>query len=89
MANNGVHPLIMKRDQADYVDTFSPDARLFYLAFTFVDGDGIDNGIGRLILSYVGASLGEVDRRKKVLKEQSKSLKEQLDKVERELNHLV
>jgi hypothetical protein len=54
MANNGVQPLIMKRDQADYLDTFCADARLFCLAFAFVDGSGIDNGIARLILSYVG-----------------------------------
>jgi hypothetical protein len=69
MANNGVQPLIMKRDQADYLNTFSLDARLFYLAFTFVDGDGIDNGIGRNIVSYVGNTLGEANERKRALKE--------------------
>jgi hypothetical protein len=42
----------VKREQARYLDTFSPDARLFYLAFTFVDGDGIDNGIGRLHFTF-------------------------------------
>jgi hypothetical protein len=60
MANNGVHPLMMRREQADYLDTFSPDARLFYLAFAFVDGtDGIANGIARNILSYVGRNKSE------------------------------
>jgi hypothetical protein len=55
MANNGVHPLMMRKEQADYLDTFSNDAQLFYLAFCFVDGtDGIANGVGRHILSYVG-----------------------------------
>jgi hypothetical protein len=55
MSNNGVDPLMMKREQADYLDTFSADARLFYLAFTRVDGtDGITNGVGRHILCYVG-----------------------------------
>jgi hypothetical protein len=38
MANNGVHPLMMRREQAEYLDTFSNDAHLFYLAFCFVDG---------------------------------------------------
>jgi hypothetical protein len=60
MANNGVDPLMMKREQADYLDTFSPDAQLFYLAFAFVDGtDGIANGIARHILSYVGRNKSE------------------------------
>jgi hypothetical protein len=60
MANNGVHPLMMRREQADYLDTFSPDAQLFYLAFAFVDGtDGIANGIARNILSYVGRNKSE------------------------------
>jgi hypothetical protein len=55
MANNGVHPLMMRREQALYLDTFSANAQLFYLAFAFVDGtDGIANGIARNILSYVG-----------------------------------
>jgi hypothetical protein len=54
-ANNGVHPLFMKKAQADYLDTFSLKAQLFYLAFARIDGtDGIANGIGRHILSYVG-----------------------------------
>jgi hypothetical protein len=55
MANNGVKPLMMRREQADYLDTFSPDAQLFYLAFTHVDGtDGIANGVGQHIMSYIG-----------------------------------
>jgi hypothetical protein len=55
MANNGVHPLMMSLNQAEYLNTFSNDAQLFYLAFTHVDGtDGIANGVGRHILSYVG-----------------------------------
>jgi hypothetical protein len=46
MANNGVQPLMMKGEQALYLNTFRADARLFYLAFAFVDGsDGIANGI--------------------------------------------
>jgi hypothetical protein len=55
MSNNGVKPLMMRREQAKYLNTFSDDAQLFYLAFTHVDGtDGIANGVGRHILSYVG-----------------------------------
>jgi hypothetical protein len=55
MANNGVKPLMMRREQADYLDTLSNDAQLFYLAFTHVDGtDGIANGVGQLIMSYIG-----------------------------------
>jgi hypothetical protein len=62
MANNGVHPLMMRREQADYLNTFSNDAQLFYLAFCFVDGtDGIANGVGRHILSYVGIKKSEYD----------------------------
>jgi hypothetical protein len=62
MANNGVHPLMMRREQADYLNTFSNDAQLFYLAFAFVDGtDGIANGIARIILSYVGRNKSEDD----------------------------
>jgi hypothetical protein len=54
-ANDGVHPLAMKKAQAAYLDSLSLNAILFYLAFTHVDGtDGIANGIGRHILSYVG-----------------------------------
>jgi hypothetical protein len=53
--NNGVHQMVVSLNQALYLDTFSPEARLFYLAFTHVDGtDGIANGVGRHILSYVG-----------------------------------
>jgi hypothetical protein len=58
-AHNGVHPLVMTLKQAAYLDTFSPAAQLFYLAFTFVDGDGIANGIARHILSYVGRNKSE------------------------------
>jgi hypothetical protein len=55
MANNGVKPLMMRKEQADYLDTLSNDAQLFYLAFTHVDGtDGIANGVGQHIMSYVG-----------------------------------
>jgi hypothetical protein len=62
MANNGVKPLIMRREQADYLDTLSNDAQLFYLAFTHVDGtDGIANGVGRHILSYVGIKRSEYE----------------------------
>jgi hypothetical protein len=60
MANNGVKPLMMRREQADYLDTLSNDAQLFYLAFTHVDGtDGIANGVGRHILGYVGIKESE------------------------------
>jgi hypothetical protein len=55
MANNGVKPLMMRKEQSDYLDTLSNDGQLFYLAFTHVDGtDGIANGVGRHILGYVG-----------------------------------
>jgi hypothetical protein len=55
MANNGVKPLMIRREQVDYLDTFSNVAQLFYLAFTHIDGtDGIANGVGRHILSYIG-----------------------------------
>jgi hypothetical protein len=68
MVNNGVHPLMMRSEQADF-STLSalPDAQLFYLAFCFVDGDGIDNGIARMILSYLGrrTSGGKKTRKKK------------------------
>jgi hypothetical protein len=51
MANTGVKPLTMRREQVEYLDTFSNDAQLFYLAFTHVDGtDGIANGVGRHII---------------------------------------
>jgi hypothetical protein len=62
MANNGVHPLMMRREQVSYLDTFSNDAQLFYLAFTHVDGaDDIANGVGRHILSYVGIKNSEYE----------------------------
>jgi hypothetical protein len=55
MSNDGVHSMICSREQALFLDELSRDACLFYLAFTFVDGtDGIANGVGRHILSYVG-----------------------------------
>jgi hypothetical protein len=38
MANYGVKPLMMKKNQAMYLDTFSADAQLFYLSFTHIDG---------------------------------------------------
>jgi flagellar capping protein FliD len=89
MANNGVHPLMMRREQADYLDTFGPDAQLFYLAFAFVDGtDGIANGIARHILSYVGSTLGEGDKRKKELKEKIDSLQEKIDEHLRQKEEL-
>jgi hypothetical protein len=55
MCNDGVHSMTCSREQALFLDELSRDACLFYLAFAFVDGiDGIANGIGRNILSYVG-----------------------------------
>jgi hypothetical protein len=77
MANNGVHPLMILKNQAEYLDTFSNDACLFYLTFTFVDGtDGIANGIGRHVLSYVGTE-GDGDiRRREIQKEIEKEKKE-------------
>jgi hypothetical protein len=55
-ANNGVSSMAVNSNQAEFLDSLSLDARLFYLAFTFVDGtDGIANGVGRNILDYVGA----------------------------------
>jgi hypothetical protein len=82
MANNGVQSLMMEREQVDYLNTFSPDAQLFYLAFAFVDGSGIDNGIARNILSYVGNTLHDADRRKR-------ELQEILDKAQRELRRAI
>jgi hypothetical protein len=77
MANNGVHPLMILKNQAEYLDTFSNDAQLFYLAFTFVDGtDGIANGIGRHILSYVGTEGDGGIRRREIQKEIEKEKKE-------------
>jgi hypothetical protein len=87
MANNGVHPLVMRREQADYLDTFSPNARLFYLAFTHVDGtDGIANGIGRHILGYIGYTLGEAEKRKYKLKEEINSLKCLLQSLDEQID---
>jgi hypothetical protein len=55
-ANNGVNSMAVTSKQAEFLDALTMNARLFYLAFAFVDGtDGIANGIGRLILEYVGA----------------------------------
>jgi hypothetical protein len=55
-ASDGVSSMAVNRNQAEFLDGLSLDARLFYLAFTFVDGtDGIANGVGRNILDYVGA----------------------------------
>jgi hypothetical protein len=81
-ANNGVQPLVVKREQADYLNSFSPDARLFYLAFCFVDGDGVANGIGRHILSYVGGTLNEGDKIKEELHAKIVSLEAQLSPIE-------
>jgi hypothetical protein len=54
-ANDGVQEMIVKKRQADYLDSFSPAAQLYYITSTFVDGtDGIANGIARHVLSYVG-----------------------------------
>jgi hypothetical protein len=80
MANNGVHPLMMRRAQADYLDTFSNHAQLFYLAFTHVDGDGIANGIARHILSYVSGrtSDGKTKKKKKKKKKTKKTASEEL-----------
>jgi hypothetical protein len=48
--------MAVNSNQADSLDELSLDARLFYFAFTFVDGtDGIANGVGRNILDHVGA----------------------------------
>jgi hypothetical protein len=60
-AADGVHRMQCRAFQANFLeDKPSPDARLFYLAFTFVDGtDGIANGIARCILSYVGRNKSE------------------------------
>jgi hypothetical protein len=55
MCIDGVHSMTCRREQATFLDELSRDACLFYLAFTFVDGtDGIANGIGRNIMSYIG-----------------------------------
>jgi hypothetical protein len=55
MSNDGVHPMACSREQALFLDELSRDACLFYLAFTFADGtDGIANGIGRNVMSYIG-----------------------------------
>jgi hypothetical protein len=45
----------MSSKQAAYLDSFSLEACLFYLAFTHIDEtDGITNGIRQHISSYVG-----------------------------------
>jgi hypothetical protein len=74
MANNGVHPLMIRREQAHYLNTFSADAQLFYLAFTHVDGtDSIANGVGRYILSYVGIKKSEYEEEEKEKEEKDGS----------------
>ena len=53
-AHDGVHAMTVSQNQADYLNSFSPNARLVFLAFTHVDGtDGIGNGIARKIMSFV------------------------------------
>jgi hypothetical protein len=89
MANNGVHPLMMRSEQAVFLNTFSADAQLFYLAFAFVDGtDGIANGIARHILSYIGITISEAAerRRRRELEEEVdlRESEEQIDTVEEE-----
>jgi hypothetical protein len=55
-AADGVSSLAVNRNQADFLDSLSLDARLFYLAFAHVDGtDELANGVARNILEYVGA----------------------------------
>jgi hypothetical protein len=81
MAITGVHPLMMKREQTDYLDTFSNDACLFFLAFAFVDGDnGVANGVARKLLSYVGDVVGEAEWRE----ERKKELEMKLASLEKE-----
>jgi hypothetical protein len=59
-ANDGVQKMIVKTRQAEYLHTFSPAAQLYYIAYNFTDGtNGIANGIGRHILSYVGRNKSE------------------------------
>jgi hypothetical protein len=56
-STDGVHRMQMFAFQANFLeDKLSPDARLFYLAFAFVDGA---NEVGRHILSYVGRNKSE------------------------------
>jgi hypothetical protein len=89
MANNGVKPLMMEREQADYLNTFSADAQLFYLAFAFVDGSSIDNGIARHILSYIGDTLDEGDEKKRELEEKIDYFEEMIKKCTRELRQVI
>jgi hypothetical protein len=86
MANNGVQPLIVRESQAEYLDTFSHDSRLFYLAFAFVDGtDGIANGIARIILSYLGDTLEEGDnKRMEIALEEGERFRAQQKEARRE-----
>jgi hypothetical protein len=54
-AADGVSSLAVNRNQADFLDGLSLDARLFYLSFAHVDGtDELANGVARTILEYVG-----------------------------------
>jgi hypothetical protein len=60
MANDGVQQMRVSFNQANYLNALSADAQLFFIAFTHVDGtDGVANGIGRHILSYVGRNKSE------------------------------
>ena len=53
-AHDGVHAMKVSQNQADYLNSLSPNARLVFLAFTHVDGtDGIGNAIARKIMSFV------------------------------------
>jgi hypothetical protein len=81
-AANGVDRMQCYQIQAHFLeDELSPEARLFYLAFTFVDGtDGISNGIARHILSYVGLTESEgVEKRKRNSEEKIELLEKELD----------
>jgi hypothetical protein len=60
MANDGVQQMRVSSNQANYLNALSADAQLFFIAFNHVDGtDGVANGIGRHILSYVGRNRSE------------------------------
>jgi hypothetical protein len=60
MANDGVQQMRVSLNQTNYLNALSADAQLFFIAFTHVDGtDGVANGIGRHILSYVGRNKSE------------------------------
>jgi hypothetical protein len=62
-AADGFSPLMMRKNQKEYLNKLSVDARLIYLAFTHIgDSMGEDaNEIGKIILSYVGRNQSEGD----------------------------